>query len=295
MTETSAGSIRELREKVSWLARTSDRNANSFATGQWVRDLSSLAHAEIRWDLDRWAVAPPVIARLPAADGTAVVVGARPKGLKEKLEETEVSLFVVEAEAGEGMLAAPDSWVVQFDDVATLPEIARRSGVVYGGCAAVRLANVLVPLKLGSPAAPPSVNVADLEQLQLSGQFSPATPARDGLYRMRIGNRLVHLYRRDGTWYHCDRAIGTYMFFAQRSTSVLRWRAESGRGRVDAGALFVDRIAPLPVLQARAATLCSGFAPVLNQAAQTYRYSNVPRAVATQIAESLEQKLEVTG
>lgn len=294
MSETGAGSIRDLGDKLRWLARTSDLSFHSFAGEQWLRDASMLAHAEVRWDADRWAIAPTVITRLPAADGSAVVVGARPASLRERLEDSNVSFLAFAAERVADHLPSPETWIVQFDDVATLQKIAEEAGAVYGGCAAVRLSNRLPALALGSPAAPPSAVAADLDQMQPNGQFSSVepNPTQDGLYRMRVNNRRVHLYRRDGDWYHCDRSTGIYSYLARRGTSVLRWRRDKGRGREITGTLFVDRRAPLPVLHARAATLCSGFTPRLNQAAQTFSYGNVPRTVAGQIAASLSQNLE---
>jgi hypothetical protein len=294
MSETGSGGIRQLRERLMWLARVSDTGLTFGASGRWVRELSALGHAEAWWDQDRWAAAPPVIVRLPAADGTAVVVGARSAGLHEQLQDSDISFQVYEAEPADGELWMPSYWFIQFDDVVVLRDVAARTGARYVGCAATRLAAQLPKVSLGPPAPPPAAPVSYLERLEASGRFVrvPDRPRLDGLYRMRANHRLVHLYRHGGDWFHCDRANGTFLELARRRTPVLRWRSEGQRGRMLIGSLFMDEGVPLPALQARTLTLCSGQAPQLSRAAGTTTYGNVPRAIANQVAESLHQTID---
>ncbi|UJW30000.1 hypothetical protein L3Q67_32955 [Saccharothrix sp. AJ9571] len=294
MSETGAGGIRSLRDHLTWLARTSDTDATAAASGRWVRELLALGHAEVWWEQDRWATTPSVIARLPVADGTAVVTGARPTGIAEKLQASEVAFHVHHTEPADGDLPMPASWLIQFDDVAVLREVAANVGARYAGCAAIRLAAHLPVASLGRPSPPPA-RVTDLERLNPSGRFVRVTDKSelDGLYRLRANGRVVHLYRHRGEWLHTDRATGTFIDLARRGTRVLRWRSEGREGRTHIGTLFVDQHAmPLPALQARALTLCSGRAPDVSHSAQTSSYSNVPLAIANQVAESLHQVIE---
>lgn len=294
MSEIGAGGIRQLRQRAVWLARTSDTDATAAASGRWVRELSALGHTEMWWDQDRWAAAPPVVVRLPAADGTAIVTGARPAGMAEQLQGSDVAFHVHHSDPAPGELPLPASWFVQFDEVAVLREAAASAGARYAGCAAARLAAQLPIASLGLPAAPPT-RMAELEHLSTAGRFVHITgrPRLYGLYRLRVNGRMVHLYRRGDEWFHCDRAIGTFLDLARRGVRVLRWRSEGCEGRTQIGTLFVDHHAmPLPALQARALTLCSGRPPESSQSAQTSSYSNVPLAIANQVAESLHQAIE---
>jgi hypothetical protein len=64
------------------------------------------------------------------------------------------------------------------------------------------------------------------------------------------------------------------------------------------GSLFRPLWAPFPLLQERAAAMCSGLAPLLvNPEApfvnQRIRYENVPLRIAERIASSLATELEI--
>jgi hypothetical protein len=294
MSETGSGSARDLRERVAWLAWTQDEPVSRAATGRWLRDLSALAHAEVDWDNDRWSIASPAITRLPAADGTAILVGARRTEIIEALEAAELFLLRHPQVAAEGDIVAPAAILINYDTVGDLREVAQGAGAKYIGCAAINLAEHLPPLSLGSLAAPPAIANDTLERLAVGDgdvRFirSPATV--DGLYRLTLRGRRTHLYLRGGQWYHCDLASGVFTEYVRSGTAAMRWRSErsSCYGRV--GTLFVDWGAPLPPLHARALTLCSGLTPRFSGAARTTIYSNVPELVASAVARSLSQRL----
>lgn len=294
MSENGSGSARGLRERVAWLARTRDEPVSRVATGRWLRDVSALAHAEVDWANDQWSIAPAAITRLPAADGTAVLVGARRAEIIGALESADLLLLRHPQTAAEGDIAAPAAILIQYDTVENLREAARSAGARYVGCAAINFAGQLPPLSLGSFAAPPAAANDSLERLAESDsgvRFVRSRATTDGLYRLTLRGQRTHLYLRGGQWYHCDLASGVFTEYARRGTTAMRWRSErsSCYGRV--GTLFVDWGAPLPPLQARAVTLCSGLTPRFSGAAQTAIYSNVPELVASAVAESLSQRL----
>lgn len=294
MSETGAGSVRDLRERVIWLARTADLRISRTRGGRWLRDLSALAYTEVDWHNDRWAMAPAVVTRLPASDGTAVLTGSRRPGLVEQLEASEMSILYHQAAPAAGDLPAPTSILIQYDDVNGLREAAASVGATYAGCAALSLAEGLPDVRLGPPAPPPASSNATVERLA-EGEgivFTPSNTDKDGLYRLKLQGRLAHLYQLDGQWHHCDLAVGVFTHHARRGRSVIRWRGERQTEDGDIGTLFVDWGSPLPSLQARTLTLCSGLPPRFSAAARTAIYGNVPAAVATAVAKSLLQRLQ---
>lgn len=295
MSETGAGSVRDLRERVIWLARTADLRISRTSAGRWLRDLSALAYTEVDWHNDRWAMAPVVVTRLPASDGAAMLTGSRRAGLVEQIEASEMSILHHQAVPAAGDLPAPTSILIQYDDVNGLREAAASVGATYAGCAAIKLAEGLPDVRLGPPAPPPASSNATVERLAEGDGivFMPSSTDKDGLYRLKLQGRLAYLYQLDGQWRHCDLAAGVFTHHARRGHSVIRWRGERQTEAGDVGTLFVDWGSPLPPLQARTLTLCSGLPPRFSVAARTAIYGNVPAAVAIAVAKSLAQRLQL--
>ena len=297
MSETGAGQLDVLRNQVRWIARTADLPAGRAAAGRWLRDVSALGHAEIDWEQGRWAVTGPAVARLPAADGMAVLAGSRRYGLVQALEAGDVAVHYVTPDRRSWDIPVPVCLLVQFDTVAGLREAAAQAGAAYAGCAAERLAQVLPGPALGAVTAPPAAGNTTLERVTTSGagvQFEPAQRGdEDGLYRARLQGRRRGLYRENGTWYWCELAAGIFTDLGRRGISVIRWRPEDSAGRGGVGTAFVDWGAPLPILHARALVLCSGLPPQFHPAARTAAYSNVPLPVIEAVAASLHQRLQV--
>src|SRR5947207_13239441 len=103
MAETGQGSIRELRSRLAWMARTAGAVTPPAETGRWLRDLSSLAHAELDWGNDRWASAPLVVTRIPGPDGLALVAGARSHAADTGLDELAVEVHRVAQPRADGL------------------------------------------------------------------------------------------------------------------------------------------------------------------------------------------------
>jgi hypothetical protein len=245
-------------------------------------------------------VAPPVLTRLPHADGLAVLTGARTAEISTRVGEAAqewMELIAVphRPEAGEAPL--PDTLLFQYEDPRTLREAAEFLGARYVPCAALQLMELLPQAVVGSESAPPggsTVNTLEKYELRFQRFVPVARDDEDGLYRWRGADyaRLNRL-RRNGVFHAVERETGIYLELARHRTGVMRWRPESGKGRVGIGRLLVDRYAPLPALHERAAVLCSGFPPSVGKQTQTRAYHNVPRALAEAIAASLQQNLEI--
>lgn len=299
-SETGRGSIRGLRERAAWLARTTAQVPARRATGRCVRDLATLAHIDLDWAADHWSASPPVLTRLPGGDGFALLTGARPAALEQELgntlEQNSLDLARVPQPAVPGDLPAPEALLVQYNTADELQNAARALGALYIPCAAVTLSRKLPTIAPGDPAAPPSQQNTTLEQFNPATLlFSPVDPARQhppGLYRLHILGRRGHLLRSADGWRHCDLPSGVFLELARRRRSALQWRMETGRGRAEYGQLFVDLGAPLPSQHMRALALCSGLLPRFSTRARTAIYDNVPRQVAERVAASLHQHLD---
>jgi hypothetical protein len=296
MSEVGSGDVRDLRNRVAWAARADDRSPRSYETGRWLRDLSSLAHAEVDWDGGSWVIAPAAGVLLPFSGGTAVLAGSRRVGLVEQLSELDVAVQLeARAIADDGPLPLPTSVYVQADSMADLADALTKIGVTYFGCAAKHLATGLHQIGLGAPAAPPARDatvehlVADADEVRFVG----GVPSGDGLCRLSVLGRPSYLYREDGSWYHTDRASGIFYDLAARGINAFRWRRDRTSGDQEIGTVFVDQGAPLPPLQARALVLCTGLPPEFGNLARTAIYRNVPKETAILVARSIHQKVAI--
>lgn len=296
MSETGEGRLRDLRGRVEWLARTHALRSDRRTVGRWLRDVSALGHAEVDWEADRWCVAPPVLSRLPRADGVAVLAGARRPEVLERLARTDLALtdhVLVRL----GQLSLPRVTLAQFDSSSSLRSSAEEAGIHYVGCFPERFADSLPKVAVAARTAPPATTNDTLHRRTGPGprEWAPVSaagsPFPDGLYRVELNGREEYRTVRFEQWYRCTLADGVWLEHARTGENCLRWRAEQGVGREDVGRLFVDFGAPLPPLQARVLTLCSGLPPQLNDAGETLAYRNVPRQIARRVAASLVQPL----
>src|SRR5262249_39933627 len=106
-----------------------------------------------------------------------------------------------------------------------------------------------------------------------------------GLYRYEYRGRELRWVDEGGEPHRVDFSLGAYCELRRlRTSDVLKWEELAVTGT-----LSVPLAAPLPVLQARAATMCSGLAP--RRRAHMLRYENVPHRIAGAIADSLDQQL----
>jgi hypothetical protein len=292
MSETGSGDIPDLRQRVAWLARTADLNPKPYETGRWLRDMSSLAHAEVDWAGGCWAITPAAAALLPASGGTAVLTGRRPLGLLEQLEAVLSVQIEFSTQDHSGRLAAPTQIYVQADSIEELGEALTEIGVRYVGRAAEHIARRLPPLQLGPPAAPPAWSTAtEYAELASKVRFVKGAVVRNGLYRITVHGRPHYLFRSGSSWFHTDHAHGILWGLAELGIGVFRWRRERTSDNEDIGTVFIDQGAPLPPLHARALVLCSGLPTAFGEKAGTAIYRNVPKSVAELVATSVRQQL----
>lgn len=296
MSETGSGDIRDLRQRIAWTARSADLNPKPYETGRWLRDVSALGHAEIDWQVGRWATTPAAAVLIPQSGGTAVLAGARRTGLRERLEDSDLGVQVEEKPSVFGQpLPPPPSIYVQAGSIPELSTALGELGITYVGEAARRIAEGLRRIELGAPAAPPAWS-DDVEHLLPDSddlRFVQGLPSSDGLCRMTVQGRPSYIYRQGSHWFRTDHSTGIMYALAARRIEVIRWRRERTSDGQEIGTVFVDQGAPLPPLQSRALVLCSGLPAKFGQAARTAIYSNVPMDVAWLVAASVRQKVTV--
>ncbi|GAA3077995.1 hypothetical protein [Streptomyces glomeratus] len=300
LSESRSGTASALRDGVRSQAEAWGLELKEYADWEWMRKVAALGFIDVDLRADRWSVAPPVLTRLPYADGLMLLTGARTAQISARVEEAAqewMELITVphRPEAGEAPL--PDTLLLQYEDLRTLQETAELLGARYVPCAALQLTHLLPQAALGPESAPPggsTVNTLEKYELRLQRFVPVKTDDEDGLYRWRGADyaRLSRV-RRNGVFYAVERETGIYLELARHRTGAMRWRPEAAKGRAGIGRLFVDRYAPLPALHERAAVLCSGFPPSVSKQAQTRAYDNVPKALAEAIAASLQQNLEI--
>ncbi|WP_166028508.1 hypothetical protein [Streptomyces chilikensis] len=300
LSESRSGKASALRDGVRGQAHARGLELKEYADWNWMRGATALGFIDLDLRADRWSVAPPVLTRLPHADGLALLTGARTARISAhiaKAAQEWMELISVPHRPDAGEVPLPDTLLVQYEDLKTLRDTAESLGVRYVPCAARQLAELLPQAELGCEAAPPggsTANTLEKYEPRLQRFVAMDRDDEDGLYRWRGADyaRLTRV-RRDGVFHAVEREAGIYLELARHRISAMRWRPESGPGRAGVGRLFVDRYAPLPALHERAAVLCSGFPPSTSRQAQTRAYDNVPRALADAIAASLCQTLEI--
>lgn len=298
MSEVGSGTIADLRSRIDWICRTVNIEPPSYASGRWLRDVSSLGHCEVDWDAGHWSVAPPALVRLPTADGIAVIAGARRPRTMRSLEDVWGSLATARRVPPAGDVPLPITFYVTFRSDAELVDAATEAGLVFAGQAAGRIARALPVCRPRVPAGPPAYGsaVGRLEATQ-PRDWRPASAAQtnppDGLYREQVHGRWRHITRRDGEWFACDLSTGIFAELARRKESALRWRPDSERTGADVGTVFVDWGAPLPALHCRALVMCTGLPPRFGATATTAIFENVPRTVADCVCTSLGQSLVI--
>ncbi|MCH4250349.1 MAG: hypothetical protein LKF88_05720 [Microbacteriaceae bacterium] len=299
ISETGTGRIADIRARASWLARTENLNLKDSATGRWLHDIAALGHCEVDWKHGKWSVAPPVITRLPLADGLAVLCGARRPRLLRAIRDREIYTEQARRTSSDHEIPSPCTILIPYERIRELEEAAAAIGATFSGCAAARITPLLSRAASAMPSAPPAYD-STFERLtnitpRIWQAASPRNPApASGLYREQVNGRWQYLQRRNDTWYVADFPTSLFAELSRLGETVMRWRPDSD-DHTRTGTLIIDGDIPLPPLHSRVLVLCSGFTPRFGTAAGTILYDNVPRKIAVRTAASLGQMLPVTS
>jgi hypothetical protein len=277
-----------------WLFNAGRSQSEGIKAAWTARTLSDLGHLEIDWRAQRWSVTPSILTVLPTAGARSLLTGGRTRTLMRRLdEETNEAVTDNIVFDRHHQDDGPDAVFFVSRDETDVEELASRLGINYDYCAADSLSAALPSLDsyLAVSEATPSPTGYEVQRFDATSLHwsTAASDAAPGLYAYEVyGLARQRFVTQSCVNHEVERAIGIYAELRRTNTQTLRWTADDING-----VLIVPGQAPLPALQARAATACSGLAATFSRSASTRRYVNVPLGIAERIAASLGQSLDL--
>jgi hypothetical protein len=291
VSERGSGSWELFKDAQAWLFGAATAGGDQLSPSRTMQAFSLLGHLEMDWGARSWAAAPPVLTLLPSAGARALLTGSRTRALVRALEQEALDAASIDAiTARYPQDSAPDAFFVGASDEGDIERLAAELGVAYEFSVSERLSRLLPSLDsyLGhaTEASPPrGYGIERYNHLAL--RFSQVDTDHDpGLYRYDVYGRPQFRLRGNGELLAVEMSIGIYAELRRRGANYLEYES----GEIN-GTLSVPVNAPLPVLHARAAALCSGLMPALERSRWRLNYINVPRLLAERIAASLDQQL----
>lgn len=270
----------------------------SLDAGEAARVTSGLGHVEFDWLEGRFACAPTALVQIPGLDGYLVLSGARPRSELERLRELALSSDL------DVELAGPYPQPRDRGPATVLAECSPAEGEAFcelAGIAIERspelLATSLPELSLervGELRAPDDRFAHCLvDPTTLHPRWGARDAERaDGLWLFySFRQRAEHYLHRDGEWWFLPiREYGPYLLAPDVEPALLEYDPANWL-------LYVRGRAPLPQLQARAATLCSGRLPLVRPLGDDIQetYVNVSPEIASALASSLGTGLHQEG
>jgi len=292
--ETGSGTWDQFKETYLWLTAP-DGPDNREKPYRVALKLSGLGYLEINWDDGRWAAAKPCITLLPSAGGAGLLVGGRTRYLLRQLEKQTGEAETLAVVPHRFNQDAPDA-VFFTADLDALEKLANDLEISFEFNIAERLSLLLQPLSevilLGQTGAPPPQGF-EISRWIAPGWKTMNQTSSPGLYKSgSFGRRRYWFLDEKGDYHSVDGPTGFYAELSRVNEQVLRYRNESINGT-----LYRPIWAPIPLLQERAAVLCSGLTPTVANPDASFeqlrmRYENVPHEIARRVALSLGTRLE---
>jgi hypothetical protein len=305
-----SGPLRAFRDRILWFGSSTSRLTDSarISDSRWISVMSALGHIDVCWSANRWAIAPPVLTRLPALDGLAMLIGYRPARLLDALATLDADCDVWQkALNDEGGLPLPDAIYLQpASEIHFRKALAQLRSAVpeleYVPCSASALARAL-PDHLGDlERVPGPVFGADVELQRLNADALslPASqgvhlwnqvtgsPTEGSMYRWREKRGIQFGILTSEGWSGGARSRVIFEYLEQIGEQVLTWKPGDPSGEV--GSLLTPRLLDMPAVQRRAATLAFGQPP--RQGLTVLVYPGLSRAIGERIARSVGQTLQ---
>jgi hypothetical protein len=312
VSEKGSGTLAEFKDAWDWLQRLNDENWHrDGATKAWIEvaDLAALGHLEISWEGQKeWAVAPPVLTMLPNSGCRALLAGARnlelvdPDALDAGTSEARLNTAMREGPlevfaesiaqyrgAGKGPLAI----VVAADTPESVKHLADECGIGFSYSVCDEIASMFPDLSRYAdrwePRAMPqghSIEMFDVDTVRWIACYE-TEDFEPGLYAVKMSWDIIHILQTAPEMsVHATREHAVYRRMSWDKRNVLDFSKKDSE-------LWVPIQAPLPPLQARAATLASGMLPRYEKRHDMHGvvYVNIARQLANRIAGSLEQTL----
>jgi hypothetical protein len=290
-SEVVSGGIGSLLASASWL--DPDRPPRDV-----VDDLVALGHVDVA--PGRWAVAPPVLARLAQGGGNSLVVGARPRWLVETIDGLDDSadpdLIALSEHLTENVLVeqeGPSTWYLSFGHEAPITALdrlhVRRMDDLAGGLLR-RLRTTQVGTYRSVRPGEVVARFAACSGPDTLGEWEPARADNEpGSYAYLQNNQRVHARRTIDGWMLIDRRWAEWLALGRRTPVI--WSAPRETSFYAHGSLR------LPLEVERALVLRTGrLAPMTKlpdteKGPDVRRYSNVPHSLAEEVSRLLDKEL----
>jgi hypothetical protein len=295
-SEVREGSVARLREACAW---TAQKSPLSWSAWEVMSDLVALGHIEVDFETSRWQVVRPTLSLLADGAGLGLMVGARPRWLRNRLEalhkdfsDVADELFLFDeleqagpsswyAEAGLGLTAGALSSVGLrlVDDLAGAQLGSLLDGWDVGKTRVVRPGELTHRMLIEGNALTGSVTWEPME--------SDRSPA---MYKYLRNNRPIVAERAGDSWQELDQRAAVWR--ALPPTSRCLWVAPREHR------LLVAAIERLPVPLERALVLRSGRlpatapVPAATGSPQPVRiYENISTSLAGHVAALIGKEL----
>lgn len=305
-SELGQGQLRLFRETYEWLA---GRGGPSLSWGTVVANLQVLGHIEADWTHGTWAAAPTVLTTMSNAGGFALLVGARPRWLMERLEaldqdpdpgvrQLSASVILQPAVSQPG---GPSARFVAVEDETVARQLCQSLGIHYGHWVADELATILPSLDAMLRARPTLLGPAGVEPRRMSPHGDGPMwqecdhDGVDGAYEYKRYGVPQYVFRQGGQRFMADKRTVVYAELARAARWVLRFDRAHRE-------LIVPARMQLPLPQGRCAVLRSGLLPRPVPEARMssnkflracLRHVNIDEDLARAIARSLGQQLQL--
>lgn len=286
-SEVAGGSAERLREACVWLGAHGTEHHSPWVL---MHQLACLGHIEVDWGSQKWSAPPPVLTMLPLAGGYGIATGGRTRAFADRLQTAAAErsgLWLTPVQQDD----APTALFLQCEEEREVALLAADLNIPFAPVAGEQLSSVLPELRTecrlypdGAPNRGFETQRLDTATLSWQPHDRMSTP---GLYRVEVPWRTQTWWSaKPGHYAEVAFADGVYEELRRVDRQVLQWQADSRNGT-----LLVPLQAPLPLLHARAAILCSGLAPT--RASGHLQYVNVPFEAAARIGGSLGQQVSV--
>lgn len=309
VSERGAGSWADIKASWEFVTGSAKSGQSDPAERGWVMaaNLNALAHIEMSWsDGGRWAAAPPVLTMLPNSGGRALLTGARTRSLYWASDPRqgghqsgalcdaadELDLWVDAVPLSN----APVTVLISCNEPGDAKELANRCGIAYSYSVSDQLSHMLPSLATAQRAwqagpLPQGFPIDEFDPVALRWvplQEGETVDGSPGLYRARTWDQHIHvLVTATGASFRVQREPGIYEVLRWDQRTVLEYDEQARE-------LWVPAYARLPLMQERAAVLCTGRLPRRRESTQGHRghaYENVRPGIADRIARSLSQDI----
>ena len=259
-------------------------NKNLKGPTHCLKPLTSVGHMEYDPAILDWVYVAPATLVETATANQYVLVGSRTPDLILKVEKTVLSKGGKFSRIPE--VDTPTTIFLRDLTEASMLEI-KDMGIHISREFSAKLSCILPNLRLDSFEPDESVLNAPIEKFNVDELKYESNPpgVSEGLFRISDYGRYTHFLKLNNIQRKVPPEWGTWLILrAFRKTKLICYDKEQQ-------ILLVKRRLSMPLLANRCAVFCSGRVP--KRKGKFYHYPNVPNEIASRIAKSLNQQLEV--